>query len=123
MTPRTAGSPRVSRRRLPPGQDAVPFAVAPDGDGGGYFGFDQYDVVTQGFTSNHITVSPDGTGRFRRIPFRYAWPAELDLMARIAGMRLKHRWADWDRSRLTAESTKHVSVWNVPARGGTANPT
>jgi SAM-dependent methyltransferase len=98
-------------RRLPPGQDTVPFTVAPDGEGGGYVGFDQYDVVTQEFTSNHVTVSADGTGRFRRIPFRYAWPAEMDLMARIAGMRLEHRWADWDRSELTAESTKHVSVW------------
>jgi SAM-dependent methyltransferase len=98
-------------RRLPPGQDTVPFAVAPDAGGGGYLGFDQYDVVTQNFTSNHVTVSADGTGRFRRIPFRYAWPAEMDLMARLAGMRLLHRWADWDRSELTPESTKHVSVW------------
>ncbi|RSN56939.1 SAM-dependent methyltransferase [Amycolatopsis sp. WAC 04182] len=93
-------------RRLPPGQDIVPFAMAP-----GYVGFDQYDVVRQEFTSNHVTVSPEGQGRFRRIPFRYAWPAEMDLMARIAGMRLKYRWADWDRSELTAESTQHVSVW------------
>jgi SAM-dependent methyltransferase len=100
-------------RRLPPGQDTVPFAVAPDVDGGGYVGFDQYDVVTQEFTSNHVTVSPDGTGRFRRLPFRYAWPAEMDLMARIAGMSLKYRWADWDRSELTAESTKHVSIWET----------
>jgi SAM-dependent methyltransferase len=103
-----------SLRRLPPGQDTVPFAVAPDGKGGGYVGFDQYDVVTQQFTSNHVTVFPDGTGRFRRIPFRYVWPSELDLMARVAGMRLKHRWADWDRSELTPESTKHVSVWQKP---------
>ena len=98
-------------RRLPPGQDTVPFAVAPDDQGGGYVGFDQYDLATQTFTSNHVTVSADGTGRFWRIPFRYAWPAEMDLMARLAGMRLKHRWAGWDRSNLTAESTMHVSVW------------
>jgi SAM-dependent methyltransferase len=104
-------------RRLPPGQDTVPFTVAPgnadDAEGGGYVGFDQYDVVTQEFTSNHVTVSPDGTGQFRRIPFRYAWPAEMDLMARIAGMNLKYRWADWDHSELTAESTKHVSIWET----------
>jgi SAM-dependent methyltransferase len=100
-----------SLRRLPPGQDTVPFAVAPDGKGGGYVGFDQFDVVTQQFTSNHVTVSADGTGRFRQIPFRYAWPAEMDLMARIAGLEPVYRWADWDRSELTAESTKHVSVW------------
>ena len=100
-----------SLRRLPPGQDTVPFRVAPGPDGGGYVGFDQYDVVTQQFTSNHVTVSADGSGEFRRIPFRYAWPAEMDLMARIAGLRLKHRWSDWDRSPLTAASTKQVSVW------------
>ena len=100
-------------RRLPPGQDIVPFAVVEGPRGGGYVGFDQYDVVTQEFTSTHVTVSPDGSGRFRRIPFRYAWPAEMDLMARLAGMRLRHRWADWDRTPLTASSTSHVSVWQL----------
>lgn len=97
-------------RRLPPGQDTVPFAVE-EKDGGGYVGFDRYNVVTQEFTSNHVTVSSDGKGRFRRIPFRYVWPAEMDLMASIAGMTLEHRWADWDRSDLTADSSKHISVW------------
>ena len=96
-------------RRMPPGQDTVPFTVAPD-EGGGYVGFDRYDVATQLFTSNHVRVTPDG-GRFRSIPFRYAWPAEMDLMARIAGMRLKHRWSGWDRSRFEHESTQQVSVW------------
>jgi hypothetical protein len=93
---------------LPPGQDTVPFNVAPHPAGGGYVGFDQYDVVTQEFTSNHVTVSSDGSGSFRRIPFRYAWPAEMDLMARIAGLELRHRWADWDRSELTQESTARI---------------
>lgn len=120
------GVPKL--RRLPPGQDSVPFAVEPGQEGGGYVGFDRYDVVTQEFTSNHVTVSPDGTGRFRPIPFRYAWPAELDLMARIAGMSRKYRWADWDRSEFTAESTKHVSVWEkipsarqTPGGGGVSS--
>ncbi|SDT30162.1 class I SAM-dependent DNA methyltransferase [Microlunatus soli] len=98
-------------RQLPPGQDTVPFTVAPNADRGGYVGFDQYDVVTQQFTSNHVSVTADGAGRFYRIPFRYAWPAEMDLMARIAGMRLKHRWSGWDRAEFTADSTSHVSVW------------
>ncbi|MFD7022780.1 class I SAM-dependent DNA methyltransferase [Promicromonospora sukumoe] len=98
-------------RRLPPGQDTVPFAVAPEAGDSGYVGFDRYDVVTQLFTSNHVTVRPDGTGQFRAVPFRYAWPAEMDLMARIAGLRLRDRWADWDRSPFTADSEKHVSVW------------
>jgi len=100
-----------SLRRLPPGQDTVPFAVEPDGEGGGYVGFDRYEVVTQQFSSNHITVSADGRGQFRTIPFRFAWPAEMDLMARIAGLVPAYRWADWDRSELTDRSTKHVSVW------------
>jgi hypothetical protein len=98
-------------RRLPPGQDTVPFTVAPGREGGGCVGFDQYDTVTQQFTSNHVTVSADGKGRFRRIPFRYAWPAEMDLMARIAGLSRKYRWAGWNRSAFTAESTTHVPVW------------
>ena len=101
-------------RQLPPGQDTVPFAVAPDPAGGGYLGFDQYDVVTQQFTSNHVTVSADGSGRFRRIPFRYAWPAELDLMAQLAGLRLAYRWSDWNRLPVTADSTKHISIWKKP---------
>lgn len=104
-------------RWLPPGQDTVPFTVRPDSTGGGYVGFDQYDVVTQQFVSVHVTVTPDGRGSFRRIPFRYAWPAEMDLMARIAGMHLAYRWAGWDRSELTAESSTHVSVWRKPLPG------
>jgi SAM-dependent methyltransferase len=96
-------------RRMPPGQDTVPYGVEPHA-GGGYVGFDRLDVVTQRFTSNHVTVD-GGAGRFRSIPFRYVWPAELDLMARLAGMNLAHRWAGWDRAPFTAESTAHVSVW------------
>lgn len=100
-------------RRLPPGQDTVPFYVESDGTGGGMVGFDRYDVTSQRFTSNHVSVA-DGRGRFRTIPFRYVWPSELDLMARIAGLRLEHRWADWARTPLTADSHKHVSVWIKP---------
>jgi SAM-dependent methyltransferase len=96
-------------RRMPPGQDTVPFAVEPDSDGG-YVGFDRIDAATQLFTSNHVRVT-GAAGRFRSAPFRYAWPAELDLMARLAGMRLRERWADWDGSPFGHESTKHVSVW------------
>ncbi len=56
-------------------------------------------------------------GRFKRrsIPFRYVWPAELDLMARLAGMKLRERWSGWKREPFTSESTKHVSVWEKPA--------
>ncbi|MFC7340332.1 class I SAM-dependent DNA methyltransferase [Saccharopolyspora griseoalba] len=100
-------------RHLPPGQNTVPFHLETSGDDHRYAGFDHYDVVTQQFTSNHITVTPDGRGEFRSIPFRYAWPAELDLMARIAGMTLTHRWADWNRTRFTEDSTQHISIWRT----------
>lgn len=90
----------------------MPFGVAPDGQGGGYVAFDRFDVVTQEFTSNHVTVDPvNGRSAFRSIPFRYVWPAELDLMARLAGLERTARWGDWTRGRFTADSTKHVSVW------------
>ena len=87
-------------RRLPPGERYVVFDVEV-----GHVGVDEYDVVEQGLVSHHYT------DRLASVPFRYVWPAELDLMARIAGLALRERWADWDRSPFTSESRKHVSVW------------
>jgi hypothetical protein len=74
-------------------------------------GYDRYtDLVAQQATSHHFTA--DGSaGREMKTPFRYVWPSELDLMARLAGMALRHRWADWHRAPFTGESTSHVSVW------------
>ena len=59
----------------------------------------------------HHFETVDGALRRRSILFRYTWPAELDLMARLAGMRLRDRWADWGREPFTSDSRKHVSVW------------
>jgi SAM-dependent methyltransferase len=92
-------------RRLPPGQNVVPWQVTPT-----HWAFDIYDTATQAMSSNYITVE-DGRGSYRSIPFRYVWPAELDLMARLAGMRLRDRWEGWTRQPFTSESDKHVSVW------------
>jgi SAM-dependent methyltransferase len=78
-----------------------------------HVGVDEYDRATQRSSSHHFTVR-DGVWERRSIPFRSVYPAELDLMARLAGMTLRERWADWDRSAFTAESTKHVSVWEKP---------
>jgi SAM-dependent methyltransferase len=78
-----------------------------------HVGVDEYDAATQRSASHHFTLR-DGTWERRSIPFRSVFPAELDLMARLAGMELEERWADWDRSPFTAESTKHVSVWRKP---------
>lgn len=104
-----------SLRRLLPGEDAHLFSHAP-----GYVGFDRYtDLVAQQATSHHFVVR-EGEAREVRTPFRYVWPSELDLMARLAGLALEHRWADWDRARFTGESTSHVSVWRKAGGDGTA---
>ncbi len=92
-------------QRLPPGETVRPFRVTPT-----RLGFDEYDVVEQGLISHHYRVVGDRL-EARSIPFRYVWPAELDLMARIAGMRLRERWSSWEREPFTNESTKHISVW------------
>ena len=92
-------------RRLPPGQTAAPFHVSPT-----RWAFDIYDVATQAMSSNYLTVD----GGYRSIPFRYVWPAELDLMAQLAGMRLRDRWEGWTRQPFTSESGQHVSVWEKP---------
>ena len=92
-------------RLLPPGERFVVFNLSED-----HVGIDEYDVAEQGLSSHHI--SPAG-GAWERssMPFRYVWPAELDLMARLAGMTLRERWSGWRREPFTNESTKHVSVW------------
>jgi hypothetical protein len=90
-------------QRLPRGDRFLLFDATP-----GHVGFDEFDLVTQGLTSHHF--DPE-RGSYSTFPGRYIWPSELDLMARLAGLALRERWADWDRSPFTAESTKHVSVW------------
>ncbi|WP_345628650.1 class I SAM-dependent DNA methyltransferase [Rugosimonospora acidiphila] len=95
-------------RLLPPGQDVVPFHTSAT-----RWGFDTYDVATQSMSSNYVEVS-GGRGSYRSIPFRYVWPAELDLMAQLAGLRLHERWDGWNRRPFTSESRQHVSVWEKP---------
>ncbi|OEV12522.1 class I SAM-dependent DNA methyltransferase [Streptomyces nanshensis] len=97
-------------RFLPPGQVAVPFDVSDR-----HVGFDTVDPVEQTLVSHHFTRETD-TAHYRRgaSRHRYAWPAELDLMARLAGLALERRVADWDGSPFTQDSLKHVSVWRRP---------
>lgn len=100
-----AGVPPL--RSMPPGQLTVPFAITTD-----HVGVDTFDLVRQRFTSHHFW--PTGqVYRAIRTHHRYAWPAELDLMADIVGLRLRHRWADWTRTPFTSDSTTHVSVWQT----------
>ncbi|HEX6953009.1 MAG TPA: class I SAM-dependent methyltransferase [Gaiellaceae bacterium] len=75
-----------------------------------HVGVDELDFATQRLVSHHFSLVEGGWRRMS-VPFRSVSPAELDLMARLAGMELQERWADWDRTPFTAESTKHVSVW------------
>jgi SAM-dependent methyltransferase len=96
-------------RRLPPGQNAVPFHVSHNN-----WAFDVYDVATQAMSSNYVDIT-DGRGEYSYFPFRYVWPSELDLMARLAGLRLRERWAGWTREPFTSESREHVSIWEKPA--------
>lgn len=95
-------------QRLPPGETFHAFHVSET-----RWGIDEYDVASQGLTSHHFEIV-DGRLERTSIPFRYAWPAELDLMAELAGMRLRERWSGWRREPFTSESRKHVSVWEKP---------
>ncbi|MER0246845.1 class I SAM-dependent methyltransferase [Streptomyces sp. HSW2009] len=96
-------------RLLPPGQTAVPFQID-----AARWAFDTYDVATQAMSSHYVTLV-DGRPQYRSYPFRYVWPSELDLMARLAGLRLRDRWEGWAKAPFTHESRRHVSVWEKPA--------
>jgi SAM-dependent methyltransferase len=96
-------------RRFPPGQAAVPFHV-----GEHHVGFDTYDMATQQGTSHHYRRCDDGTATYGASNFRYAWPAECDLMAQLAGLELESRASDWRGSPFTNDSESHVSVWRKP---------
>jgi SAM-dependent methyltransferase len=96
-------------RRLPPGDRFHVFERSEH-----YWGIDEYDVAAQGLTSHHLWTGAEGVD-YLSFPFRYVWPAELDLMAQLAEMRLRERWGGWKREPFTSESSKHVSVWEKPA--------
>ena len=96
-------------QRLPPGERFRPFTVTDS-----HLGFDEYDVVTQRLVSHHYWFGPEGADAFS-IPFRYVWPSELDLMARLAGLALDQRYAGWDRRPFTSQSGSHVSIWKKPS--------
>jgi SAM-dependent methyltransferase len=96
-------------QKLAPGETFRVFHVSEN-----RWGFDEYDVANQGLISHHFEIV-DGRAQRLSIPFRYAWPSELDLMAQLAGMTLRGRWSGWKREPFTSDSDKHVSVWEKPA--------
>jgi SAM-dependent methyltransferase len=77
-----------------------------------HVGVDEYDAAAQRLVSHHFTLV-DGSWERRSIPFRSVEPSELDVMARLAGLRLRERWGGWQREPFTSASTKHVSVWET----------
>ncbi|MFB4287405.1 class I SAM-dependent methyltransferase [Nonomuraea sp. ATR24] len=96
-------------RKLPPGQQAMVYHSEP-----GYIGLDTYDVVRQLVVSHHFTFGDGRQAELFRTPQRYVWPAELDLMAQLAGFELESRHADWSGAEFTADSRSHVSVYRLP---------
>ena len=96
-------------RQMAPGASAHPFSVTDE-----HLGIDTYDFAEQRMVSHHYWFDGEHTTRFDS-HHRYAWPAELDLMAQLAGMQLRERWENWGRSPFTGESPQHVSVWELPA--------
>jgi SAM-dependent methyltransferase len=99
-------------RTLPPGRQATVWGSEP-----GYIGLDTYDVLQQLVVSHHFRFGEGDRARLFRSPHRYVWPAELDLMAQLAGFGLETRSADWAGAAFTAESASHVSVYRLAGGG------
>jgi SAM-dependent methyltransferase len=95
-------------QRLPPGQTEVVFRADEHG-----FGIDTYDIATQALVSHHLDFA-NGDVKRLSLPFRYVWPAELDLMAELAGLRLRERHGGWRGEPYDSDSRTHVSVWEKP---------
>ncbi|WP_299655829.1 class I SAM-dependent methyltransferase [uncultured Tateyamaria sp.] len=92
-------------QRIPFGETKMAFACCDR-----HIGVDDYDISNQSYTSNHVWMA-DGGHEHVSIPFRYVWPSELDLMAKLAGLEFEHRWSDWNRAPFTHLSESHISVW------------
>ena len=98
-------------RRMPPGQSSLASDITSH-----HLNFDTYDFANQRLVSHHFWPAPGGRMTTEESHHRYAWPAELDLMAQLAGLRLRERWGDWTRALFTGESAQHISVWEKPAQ-------
>jgi len=98
-------------RKVPPGEVARVFTMDAD-----HVGIETFDDVVGQIAWSHHWMEVDGHLVHHAAPYRYVWPSELDLMARLAGLRVRDRWAGWDRSPFTADSTGQVAVFEkMPA--------
>jgi hypothetical protein len=93
-------------RRLPPGELGRVFTLEPD-----HVGLETFDDVVGQISWSHHWMAVEGRLVRHSAPYRYIWPAELELMAKVAGLRLRDRWADWNRSPFTSESASQVAVF------------
>lgn len=96
-------------RQLPLGQTLVPGRASDT-----RLIFDSYDLVSQRLFSHHINLEDGQVTSVGGTPHRYVWPAELDVMGKMAGLQLVSRYADWDKSEFTGDSTSGISVWRKP---------
>jgi hypothetical protein len=85
-----------------------------------HVGVETFDDPVGQIAWSHHWIDVDGQLVKHSAPYRYTWPSELDLMGKLAGLRLQHRWADWRRAPFTADSPAHVSVYVKPM--GPSNP-
>jgi len=102
IVPQLRGVPRGERGRV--------FTLEPD-----HVGIETFDDLVGQIAWSHHWMVVDGRLVRHAAPYRFVWPSELDLMARLAGLRVRHRWADWDRSPFTSDSTSQVAVFEKPA--------
>jgi hypothetical protein len=95
---------------FPPGETIHPFTVTPT-----HLGFEELRRRDPDRVLASLPGAIEGELEVFSAPFRYVWPSELDLMARLAGMTLRERWDDWHRAPFTSESRQHISVWEKPS--------
>jgi len=93
-------------RRVPPGETARVFTLDPD-----HVGIETFDDVAGQIAWSHHWIEAEGRLVRHSAPYRYVWPSELDLMARIAGFWLRDRWAGWDRTAFTSDSERQVAIF------------
>jgi SAM-dependent methyltransferase len=93
-------------REVPAGATGRVFTLQPD-----HVGVETFDDLVGQVAWSHHWVEADGHLVHHSAPYRYVWPSELDLMARLGGLRLRERWAGWDRSPFTSESKSQVAVY------------
>jgi SAM-dependent methyltransferase len=99
-------------RSVPRGEIGRVFTLAAE-----HVGIETFDDLVGQIAWSHHWTEVDGHLVRHSAPYRYVWPSELDLMARLAGLRLRDRWAGWDRSQFTSESPSQVAVFEKAARG------